>query len=72
MAGIDETGNRYGNWVVLGSVPSQPLTRHRRFAVRCDCGNESEVDGYILRQGRSNSCGCRAKPEGSSPSQQES
>lgn len=58
---IDETGNRYGKLTVTRRVEPKPGTRHARFAVTCDCGNETEIDGYVLRQGRSNSCGCLRK-----------
>ncbi len=61
---IEMTGNRYGRLTVTHRVPSH-TNRHARWAVLCDCGNTTEIDGYVLRQGRSNSCGCRAKPEGS-------
>jgi hypothetical protein len=51
---IDLTGERFGKWVVLkkslnkGTVPF--------WLCKCDCGNEVEVRGQSLRNGKSKQC----------------
>jgi hypothetical protein len=54
---IDETGRTYGRWFVVAFAG---LNAHRsaEFHVRCICGEVGIVCGYMLRQGRSQSCGC--------------
>lgn len=60
MAFKNEIGNEYGFWKVIkkaegikkkSSVPAKWLCR-------CKCGNEKIIDGDILRDGSSKSCGC--------------
>ena len=46
---------RYNSWTVLNRVPSKPGTL--RYLCRCDCGNERELDKYVLVHGRSKTCG---------------
>ncbi len=63
---IDETGNRYGRWTVLGYaglIGSGGLGGRRRtqWRCRCDCGKEKIIRGGVLRAGRSKSCGCFRK-----------
>lgn len=53
---IDETGNRYGRWQVLGRAESTDGAA--LWICRCDCGRESVVRGWMLRKGTSKSCGC--------------
>lgn len=57
---IDLQGQRFGRLVAV--VPSHVLlTSGRRMPAwecRCDCGNETVVQGHHLRGGFSNSCGC--------------
>jgi hypothetical protein len=54
---IDETGHRYGRWLVLGEAPRKP-NNTIYWLCRCDCGTESVISGYSLRYGRTKSCGC--------------
>ena len=54
---IDETGNRYGRWLVLERAENAKQGK-TRWLCRCDCGNEGMVMASDLRSGRSQSCGC--------------
>lgn len=50
------TGRRFGRWLVLGYAGKRG---HQIYWVcRCDCGIEREVQGGMLRNGESISCGC--------------
>ena len=53
---IDETGNVYGKWVVLGRAENR--NRHAAWTCQCECGTERDVCGGALRKGTSKSCGC--------------
>ena len=57
---IDETGNRYGKWVVIKRVEDS-RGRQARWLCHCDCGTEHIVGGRELRDGNSQSCGCLRK-----------
>lgn len=60
----DETGNRYGKLLVLKR--SENSTDGKvKWLCRCDCGNEVEVRGTDLRNGKTQSCGCLAKENAS-------
>lgn len=52
----DETGNRYGRLLVL----SKGETKYGNiyWNCLCDCGKTISVNGYQLRSGRTQSCGC--------------
>ena len=54
---INETGKRYNRWLVVGFAG---LTEKNSalFHTQCVCGEMGTVLGYMLRQGRSQSCGC--------------
>lgn len=52
---IDETGNKYGRWLVLRRANK---TSRAVWLCKCDCGNIREIPGPNLRGGRSKSCGC--------------
>lgn len=54
---IDHTGDRFGRWTVL-SYHTNTAHRQYRWFCRCDCGTKRSVLGYMLRAGRSTSCGC--------------
>jgi hypothetical protein len=56
MNKIDLVGKRFGRWLVICSSPT--VNRRARWECICDCGNEKNVSGYMLRSGRSTSCGC--------------
>lgn len=54
-----QIGNVFGRLTVIGKVDYKP--RSPKYRVRCECGNELDVFGVALRQGRTISCGCRRK-----------
>lgn len=55
----DESGKRYGKWTVIKRVDTPlGLAYHVFFLCRCDCGTERAVNGKMLRNGGSESCGC--------------
>ena len=55
----DETGNRYGRLMVLEYAGSgEGKHRHARWLCRCNCGEETTIDGTRLRSEKSPSCGC--------------
>ena len=53
---IDRTGQRYGQWFVLGRAVGSPL----RWLCRCDCGTIKSVAPNSLARGDTESCGCAA------------
>lgn len=54
-------GDRFGAWTVIRF--SHMESDHRpKYRCRCECGVEREVFSRTLREGRSVSCGCLAKP----------
>ena len=57
---IDETGNKYGSLTVLYKAETEkgkPIKWH----CLCECGNEKDVLGTMLRNGNTKSCGCLQK-----------
>jgi len=63
----NELGNKYGFWTVIAKAPSRKnktnLSVPARWLCKCRCGNEKIVDGDILRDGSSKSCGFWSKHE---------
>jgi hypothetical protein len=57
MRRIDETGKRYGSWMVLKRSENSK-TGAVRYLCRCSCGKEKLVQVNSLRNGDSRSCGC--------------
>jgi|SRR5262245_52510392 len=51
---IDETGNRYGRWLVLRRI--EGTKKPVRWLCRCDCGRERSLSGGMLRSGSSRGC----------------
>ena len=54
---IDETGNKYGKLTVLYKAETEkgkPIKWH----CLCECGNEKDILGTMLRNGNTKSCGC--------------
>lgn len=56
---IDETGNRYGRLVAIRRCGQQ--NGHVQWLCKCDCGNETVVEGVNLRSGITKSCSCLQK-----------
>lgn len=54
---IEMTGKRFGRLVVLERVGSNKKG-NAKWRCKCDCGNETVVDGCRLRSGYTRSCGC--------------
>ena len=60
---IDETGNKYGKLTVLYRANLDHTTKVK-WHCKCECGNECDVSGSDLRNGKQQSCGCmRSKGE---------
>jgi hypothetical protein len=57
MRPIDLTEKSIGRWFVISRAGSSP-GGHARWLCRCMCGTERILDGAVLRDGRSQSCGC--------------
>lgn len=58
---INEVGKRYGRWLVLERAPQAGRAKRSTaawFLCRCECGHERSVGGWMLRAGKSLSCGC--------------
>ena len=55
----DITGKRFGRWTVLYKC-AYKKNGSVIWHCKCDCGNEKDVRGSQLRNGRSQSCGCLA------------
>lgn len=56
-SGTNEIGKRYNHLTVIKKMPSQK--NKIRWLCKCDCGNEIEVYGQSLRDGKAISCGCK-------------
>jgi len=54
----DIAGQRFGKLVAIALIGFKQ--NHARWRCRCDCGNETIVNGNSLRRGRTISCGCFA------------
>lgn len=55
---VDMSGQRFGRLSVVSRVSGRS---EARWLCRCDCGHEVEVNGYDLRRGHTQSCGCLAR-----------
>lgn len=53
---VDMTGLRLGRLTVIGRADS--IAGKAAWLCRCDCGKETVVRGYSLRNGDTQSCGC--------------
>ncbi len=58
MKPIEMAGLRFGNLTVLHMMPDRNKGRSVMWLCRCDCGNESVKEGYLVRAGFTRSCGC--------------
>lgn len=53
---VDLSGNQIGYWTVLRRAENKG--GHAQWFCRCKCGNEKVIVGIVLRDRRSQSCGC--------------
>ena len=61
---IDLTGERFGRLTVVKRAESRILSSGKhvtRWLCKCDCGNETIVNGGLLQSGQTQSCGCYNK-----------
>ena len=56
---IDMTGKRFGNWTVISKSNKKGKSNVLYWKCKCDCGTIADVRGDILRNGTSQSCGCK-------------
>lgn len=54
---LDLTGCRFGHWTVIERNGTNQF-KSIMWLCRCDCGKESRVNGYMLKHGKSQHCGC--------------
>ena len=54
---IDLTGQQFGRLTVLYMAPHE-LNQRVKWHCKCECGNEIDVLGSQLREGKTKSCGC--------------
>ena len=59
---IDLTGQRFGRLLVIRRVECEKHGE-AKWLCQCDCGNETAVFGYLLRSGKTSSCGCSKHDE---------
>lgn len=57
---IDLTGQIFNNWTVISRAPNNNRGE-TMWNCKCNCGNTKVVQGYSLRKGKSQSCGCLQK-----------
>jgi len=53
-------GKRFGRLVVIG-LDGVDNGHNRRWLCKCDCGNEKVILGTLLKNGKTQSCGCLKK-----------
>lgn len=65
---IDLTGQKFGRLTVEEKVHPNTINKknkHIYWRCRCDCGNETLVNGSSLRDGTTTSCGCVSRESAS-------
>lgn len=55
---IDLTGQQFGRLTVLEKSDKKTANGNTNWVCLCACGHKSIVDGYSLRTGQTQSCGC--------------
>lgn len=58
----DLTGKEFGFWKVLSMIPR--TEHHIKYLCECKCGERREVRADWLKNGRSQSCGCKISSQG--------
>ena len=56
MRYIDEKGKKYGKWTVVEIANRLPKEKSMKWLCRCECGTESKIEGYRLRNGSAKRC----------------
>jgi hypothetical protein len=54
---VSMAGQRFGRWTVIADSGSRQR-QEVLWLCRCDCGNQRALTGFVLRRGKSKSCGC--------------
>ena len=54
-------GSRFGSLTVIDTAP--PSAGKRRWRCSCDCGGETTVFAVNLKNGHTDSCGCKKSPD---------
>lgn len=54
---VDISGLTFGRLKVL-RISNKRMGRAAMWICRCECGNRKEIAGYVLRSGKTKSCGC--------------
>ncbi len=63
----DLTGQRFGKLVVISQAQDYVTkggVNHSAWLCKCDCGNFCVKQGYLLKCGRTRSCGCKVTEHG--------
>ncbi len=63
----DLAGQRFGHYLVLQRADRYQKGRGYFWLCRCDCGNEREVRGDMLKGQQVRSCGCGLVPKAANP-----
>lgn len=58
------TGKRFGLLTVVCREGSHQVSGGATWLCHCDCGSEKVIEGRLLRNGTTNSCGCLQKKNG--------
>lgn len=58
---VDRTGKTYGKLTVIKSAGFSQKHQRTMWECRCDCGNTKVIQGKLLQNGTTKSCGCLAK-----------
>ena len=59
---IDLTGQKFGRLTVLElGIKPDVKSKEKFWLCKCECGNQTVVSGYQLRNGKTKSCGCITK-----------
>ena len=61
MKMVDIAGKRFSSLLVIGHVVRRSSSGRSKvvWECRCDCGKQTFVEGYNLKNGSTKSCGCR-------------
>ena len=59
----DLIGQKFGKLTVVGKNPTRK-NEHVCWDCKCDCGNLTTVEGYNLKNGSTQSCGCQKQSVG--------